>query len=270
MRTGYDSDNIEEIPADAQVVFFYSDGEPGTPTPAQLERFAGRVLIPITRKVGVVAKVVDVEVGCVWPPTEARHQIESGDSDTVYFEWGDLEAVTTALEGLNYNTWLAQWDGNAELPVIPGHNVVAKQYVSPPHSGGHYDKSVVSDEWPVAIAVPPSTKEDIMAEAPADTGQTGTAPPEVPADDETEAADQKTKLDAPIVDACFVSGGGYMVAADGGVFVSDAGVFHGSMAGNKLDADICAILVVDHTGYTLVAEDGGTFRFGNGPDVAAL
>lgn len=265
----YDSDNVDDIPADAGAVMFYNDGEPGTPTAAQLERFAGRSLVPITRKVGVKAKVVDVESGCVWPPTEARQQIQSGDSDTVYCNLNDWQTqVKEDLAGLQFNLIIAEYDGNAEIPVFPGVNCVGKQFCSPTEppqapSGGHYDKSVVSTVW---LGIQPAPPEDGMH-----------APPESPPNDPIEAADGKMVLSAPIVDAIWVAGGCYMVAADGGVFTRDAAVFHGSIPQlqgegkvGPLHADVCTIVAQDHTGYTLIAEDGGTFRFGNGPDIQAL
>lgn len=264
-RTGYDSDNIDDIPEEAEVVFFYADGEPGTPTTQQLQRFQGRTLIPITRKVGVKAKVADVEPGCIWPPSEARQQFEQGLSDTVYCNWSEHTEVMTALQGLTYNMWLGQWDSNPELPVIEGTTVVAKQYGSPANntSPGHYDLSSLADNWPTASTPQenPVTHTEPVQDPPVHAD-----PTDAPLGD----ADNDSELQAPVVDAVWVSGGCYMVAADGGVFCSDAAVFHGSMAGHKLNAAVCAILVADHTGYTLVAEDGGTFRFGNGPEVPAL
>lgn len=251
----YDSDNIDDIPADAGMVMFYCDGEPGTPTASQLARFAGRELVPITRRAGVAGKVVDVEPDCVWPPgPKLAHHLDSGLSDTVYCSLADFnEAVREALGDRRPDLIIADYDNNPTIPVIEGWNVVGKQYATTPQSGGHFDVTCVSDAWPRkdSKAVSDITVTDEMHE-------------------KVEAADGKMELAAPIVDAVWVAGGCYMVAADGGVFVRDAAVFHGSMAGHELAADIVSILVADHTGYTLVAADGGTFRFGNGPEVMPL
>lgn len=264
MRQMYDSDNIDDIPDTAEVVAFYCDGEPGTPTAQQLDRFQGKTLVPITRKTGVKAKVADIEPGCIWPPTDARPHFDQGDSDTAYCDWNDHQEVIDALTGSpNFQgLWIASYDGVQELPVIPGVNVVAKQYANPTTSGGHYDLSVISDEWPVPVTAPPQEVQPVTTEPEPDYKEQ--------MDEPVPAADGKERLDAPIVDAVWVAGGCYMVAADGGVFVRDAAVFHGSMAGHTLNADVVSILVADHTGYTLVAADGGTFRFGNGPEVQAL
>ncbi|GLY65481.1 hypothetical protein [Amycolatopsis taiwanensis] len=40
--------------------------------------------------------------------------------------------------------WVARYDGVANLPV----GCVAKQYINPPGSGGHFDLSAVADFWP--------------------------------------------------------------------------------------------------------------------------
>lgn len=254
MRAMYDSDNIDDIPADVEAVMYYVDGEPGTPTPEQLQRFAGKTLVPITRKVGVKAKVIDVEPACVWPPSEARTQIEQGLSDTVYYGLDTESEVLAALQGLTFHRFVAHYDDN---PVIDNPEWVAKQYQNSTMSGGHYDVSVLSDNWPIPANVPqenPVTNAD-YTDAP------------------IEAADAKEQLAAPIVDAVTVKNGTgvYMVAADGGVFCSGDAPFHGNATDVKLAHAICAIVAApDGSGYTLVAEDGGTFRYGNGPEVPAL
>ena len=265
MRTMYDSDNIDDIPDTAEAVAFYNDGEPGTPTPEQLGRFQGRILVPITRKVGVKAKVADIEPGCIWPPETARGHFDEGNSDTAYCSFDNSQTVADSLQGSpNFKyMWVADYDGVQELPTVAGVTVVAKQYASESTgSGGHYDLSVISDQWPVPVTAP-------AQEAPVSNPETQPDYKEQ-MDEPVPAADGKVTLDSPIVDAVWVAGGCYMVAADGGVFCRDAAVFHGSMSGHTLAADVVAILVADHSGYTLVAADGGTFRFGNGPEVQAL
>ena len=272
LRVMYDSDNLDDIPAEAEIVAFYDDGEPGTPTPEQLSKHAGKVLVSITRKVGVKAKVADIEPGCIWPPSNAIGHFHNGLSDTVYCSLGNLPRVHGVLDplfpGLSY--WVAEWDGDSSaLPTVEGVNIVAKQFVSPSYMTvpGHYDVSIVSDNWPVPNPNPTTKKETPVSDVP-------THPEDVPVRD----ADNDLTLAAPIVDAVSVAGGLYMVAADGGVFVQDAAVFHGSVPALKdaqgqpikLNASIVSILVDDHSGYTLVGGDGGMFRFGNGPEYRSL
>ena len=264
LRIMYDSDNIDAIPDTAEIVAFYCDGEPGTASVQQLERFAGKTLVPITRRVGVTAKVVDIEPGCVWPPDQAYDQIKNGLSDTAYFDESNRQAVEAALNGLVYHKWVAAYPGVGEQLQEPDD--AAHQYANSNTSGGHYDLSVVSDTWPVNTTT---------------GGQVTNVEPATPAQDSQdqplEDADANARLQAPIVDAVYFAGGGYMVAADGGVFPYGNAVYHGSIPQlqqeskmGALHAAICTILAVDNRGYTLVAEDGGTFMFGTGPQVNAL
>jgi hypothetical protein len=82
-------------------------------------------------------------------------------------------------------------------------------------------------------------------------------------------------LNAPIVDATAVPGAGdakWFAASDGGVFTEGAGAqFYGSMGGKPLNAPVTAI-VPSHSGhgYLLVAQDGGTFAFGDFPPTRSL
>lgn len=73
-----------------------------------------------------------------------------------------------------------------------------------------------------------------------------------------------TRLEAPIVGMATdqVTGGYWLVAADGGVFSFDA-PFFGSMGGRPLNAPIVGMAAdPSGNGYWLVASDGGVFSFG--------
>lgn len=263
MRTMYDSDNIDAIPDSAEIVAFYCDGEPGTATAQQLARFAGKVLVPITRKTGVRAKVADIEPGCIWPPSEARSHFEQGLSDTAYFGESNRGEVEQALQGLTFHRWVAAYPGNGDQ--LLDSNDVAHQYANSDTSGGHYDLSVVSDQWPTVAAS--TTQEGAVSNVPAQDSS----------DQPIEDAKGVEKLQAPIVDAVSVPGGRYLVAADGGVFGFGDAPYFGSIPDlikegkiTELHAAICSIVAVDNRGYTLIAEDGGEFVFGQGTTYGPL
>jgi hypothetical protein len=141
--TMYDSDNLDDIPPSAAAVMFYCDGEPGTATPAQLARFAGRPMVSCTRRAMVAGRVADIEPGCIWPPAAAAPHFANGLSDTAYGSLSDMPAIRTALNGLCDDFLVADYDG---VPSVPA-GYVGKQYIDPPASGGHWDLSVVDADW---------------------------------------------------------------------------------------------------------------------------
>jgi len=59
--------------------------------------------------------------------------------------------------------------------------------------------------------------------------------------------------------------GYYLCGADGGVFCFGDAVFHGSLAGTRLNASIVGMAVHPEGGYVLAAADGGVFAFGDVP-----
>lgn len=269
MRKMYDSDNLDDIPADAEIVAFYNDGEPGTATPEQLQRFSGKVLVPITRKVGVVAKVADIEPGCIWPPSEAVVQFQNGDSDTAYYnesDRGEVEAVLNSA-GVKYYKWVAAYPGNGENLLQPGDS--AHQYADPESgSGGHFDLSVVSDSWPVPVEQAPNTPVEGESVSTVHTDYN---------DEPLEDAKDSVQLQAPVVDAVQITGGRYLVAADGGVFCFGDAKYYGSIPDlikegkmGPLQAAVCTIIAVDNRGYTLITQDGGEFVFGAGVSEGSL
>lgn len=258
-RTMYDSDNIDAVPDDAEIIAFYNDGEPGTATVEQLQRFSGRILVPITRAYGVKSKVGDIETGAL-TLDQAIQMLDSGDIDTLYFSmsrWTSME-IPNALGIRTPFKWVADYPGTLTPPadISPFD---AWQYASPSQGvPGHYDLSVVSDTWPVKGTVVASPVEPVVHADYTDT----------PLEDATG----KILLNAPIVDAVAIGESqGYMVAADGGVFTYGGAPFHGSVGNVQLNAAVCAIVANGTQGYTLIAQDGGTFMFGpNPPHVPAL
>lgn len=152
----YDSTRPAEIPADAQMVAGYVDGMYAW-GPQDWARFPHAVHVEISAVGTDRGTVVDVEVGCVWPPESAvpwvRRARARGVDPTVYCNWSnDLQHVKAAFIRAGEpepHYWVARYDGQAEVP----EGTVGKQYQAPEapgaaQAGGHYDVSSMADYWP--------------------------------------------------------------------------------------------------------------------------
>lgn len=142
----YDSDNIDDIPDNARIVAYYNDGEAGTATPTQLARFIanGTVLVSITRRYGVRAKVIDYESGAA-TLSNVIDQIDNHLSDTVYASYDMFPYINNVLPGRVYNKWCADYSMTAIPPGFVGIQFAG----SPGASPGHYDLSYIVDSgWP--------------------------------------------------------------------------------------------------------------------------
>lgn len=152
MRKMYDSVAPAAIPRDAQMVAGYVDGRYAW-SKEDWGRFPNATKVTISAIGTALAHVVDVEVGCVWPPERAvpwvRRARAAGIDPTVYVnernDWGPTKRAFDAAGEPHPHWWVANYDNRAGyLP--PG--AVARQYANEPLAGGHYDLSTVADYWP--------------------------------------------------------------------------------------------------------------------------
>jgi hypothetical protein len=161
---GYDSDNLDDIPADAQLVLYYDDGQPGSATPAQLERFPTAILQSITRSPNVVAYWGDVEPGCIWPISQAVTVWKENLVKGLYISESNWLALRQAISTSGTPPppyWVAAYpDIYPTNPSIPQSWIdlgcVLWQFAgSPGTSPGHYDQSITIPNFPTPLPPPP-------------------------------------------------------------------------------------------------------------------
>jgi hypothetical protein len=146
----YDSTSPEDIPVTAELVAGYVDGSYAW-SQAGWNRFP-----TTTPKVGIsclatnAGDVLDIEAGCAVPPQApgwARARRQAGVDPTVYVNRSSWQQVRSAFMAQGVAEpwyWVATLDGT-QLPLVD--RVVACQYIGEPGSGGHYDLSIVRDDW---------------------------------------------------------------------------------------------------------------------------
>lgn len=179
MRTMHDSTTAADIPANAQIVAGYVSGRYRWSDP-DWARFPRAIKVRIATQASVNdGHVLDVEPGDATPeqaPGWVRMRRAAGIDPTIYCNLSALPQVQAAFRSAGVpepHYWVARYDGVANLP----SGCVAKQYIDPPGSGGHYDLSAVADFWPgvdpapisstPAITSPTISEEDyIMARLP--------------------------------------------------------------------------------------------------------
>lgn len=258
----YDSDNILDIPAQAEIIAYYNDGEPGSATPEQVAHFPNAKHYPITRKVGVKAYWADVENGAM-TIADFIHELVAGNVKGIYIGWDRVPELNVAVMAANlvgqYDMWTAHWDV-AQLD----SGAVWTQFKSPtsnPPSEGHYDVSYVWSNW--------TPKGDNPVTQVPNQETNWTAPDsEAPV---TDASGQE--LAAPIVGAVATpSGNGvWLFASDGGVFAFGDAQHFGSIPDlvrekkmEGLNKPVVAMVSTKNgEGYCLFGQDGGAFNFGN-------
>ena len=146
----YDSVTAADIPLGVQMVAGYDDGLYAW-SDADWQRFPNAVHVHIATQPGNdTSPVMDCERGD-WSPSQipggCATRRQQGIVPTAYSTWSDWDAIKYACQMASIDPplwWLAAYD---YVPVIPDA-AIAKQYVNPPQSGGHYDLSVVRDHWP--------------------------------------------------------------------------------------------------------------------------
>jgi hypothetical protein len=159
MGTMFDAVDVAAIPADAEIVAGYVDGN--WPTfDALVKAFpnAECVSITVTGKPG--ARVADCETGDLTPQTAAgwaHSEIAAGRRPCIYYARSNASTLTAALNASgvaigDVDFWVADWTGQPHL--IAGS--VATQYADPTTSGGNYDLSETVAGWPVASSSPPA------------------------------------------------------------------------------------------------------------------
>lgn len=150
-RTMYDSTNVQDDPADAQLVGYYVDGIYAVSEAAVRARFPNAVLVAISA-IGTNAGIVgDVEPGCITIPQSVDWVLmrrAAGLDPTLYvnqtYGWA-LARQAFFNRGIPQpHWWVANYD---DVAVIPA-GAVAKQYANPTLTHGHFDLSVVADIWP--------------------------------------------------------------------------------------------------------------------------
>ena len=298
MRTVLDTDNLDNITGDHvpdfQVVAYYVDGEPGSATAEQVnsfnQRYPNKTHWTISRKRGIRANWIDVEGGAA-NGSDAGNDLKDGNVTGIYCSLDSKPGIEQQVRDTGYqgniDWWTANWNkaGEPQPSVDIGSRVTQVQSPSSnPPSPGHWDRSVADDTVLTQAPLPDVsgvlTGDDVLTDQTAE------------AHDPTRAADGKT-INAPIVDAAYIPGGYYLVAADGGVFTFGTATFWGSIPGwqdgtkmvagpdgrpqavpwtdaegkpgkfGPLNGSIVAIAAVDQNGYVLFGDDGGVFNFGD-------
>jgi hypothetical protein len=172
---GYDSDNIDDIPLSAELLLYYADGEPGTATPLQLQRFSTiTIKQSITRNLNSPAYWGDVEPGCLWPINQAIAAWQQKLVKGFYIDasnWTTLRDAIAAAQLQPPPYWVAEYPSGPLLvnPAVPQSWIdlgcVMWQYIDPPQSGGHFDLSVTVPGFPVPIPIQPFEGLKIMSVA---------------------------------------------------------------------------------------------------------
>ena len=153
----YDSTNPFDIPIGAPMVAGYVDGLYKW-SDAGWQRFPEAIWV----RIAVFAstndgQVLDVENGDATPaqaPGWAKMRLAAGQIPTLYFSlslFGDVNKAMTDAGVKTWGVWVADWTGSPFLH----SGTYATQYDHPPHSGGHYDLSIVADYWP-GVDPPPT------------------------------------------------------------------------------------------------------------------
>jgi hypothetical protein len=174
----YDSVNPYHIPRTAHAVAGYIDG-PYAWTAAGWAWHGAPLKIRIATRASTNAgHVLDVEPGDATPAQAVswvRMRRKAGAIPAIYASRSLIPTIQAAFRaaGEPYPLWwIAEWTGAPHW--IGG--AIAVQYDHPPHSGGHYDLSLVGDYWPGADPPPPAPP----APPPAPTPPPPTPPPPPP------------------------------------------------------------------------------------------
>ena len=154
-RTMYDSVTPAAIPADAQMVAGYLDGEYAW-TSQDWARFAGAVKITITITATNQGDVLDVETGDATsgqaPGWIKARRMSGHNQPTIYCNRSTVQSVIQACtsEKLTLNAdywiWLATLDGTTSYPAVP-KGIVAYQDKSAAMLGFNADSSLVVADW---------------------------------------------------------------------------------------------------------------------------
>jgi hypothetical protein len=174
-RLMYDSNVLDDIPADARIAASYGTGPYAVNIGQFIQRFPSvpRVLIDITGEDPQGCSVLDVENGAATPadaPAWIRDRLRTaGNYAIVYCALDTMSSVMGAtgdlIHGKDYWFWIAnpEWDfATAQSYADNTPGVIGVQYQWPGYgSPGHYDVSVITANWwhadpaPVTVPKPP-------------------------------------------------------------------------------------------------------------------
>ena len=150
-RLAYDGTRPELIPAHAEGIMYYADGDFAW-TKEDLARFPKARRRAITVLNNPHANIADVEKGNMVPSdcpgflAAWRHEHARGLPGTIYCSRDTLAEVQAVCHGLEYSVWLATLDGTIPTSIKGGGTLVAVQY-----EGGltaEYDVSaLLNDTW---------------------------------------------------------------------------------------------------------------------------
>lgn len=156
MRIMYDSVTARDIPSSVGMVAGYVNGKYAW-SQADWDRFPNAVKVRIATRGNVTdGHVLDVEVGAAQPyqaPGWAVQRRSVGVDPTVYCSLASWDMVRAAFRRATVpepHYWIAHYDNVRDIP----SGAVAKQFINPPKSGGHFDLSMVADYWPGIDPVP--------------------------------------------------------------------------------------------------------------------
>ncbi len=156
----YDSTSSADIPAGVDMVAGYTDGLYAWSAADWVRHRASKTVRICAVTIDMTAQVADIENGALTAAQGAEFLVQKkarGQIGALYFSrsrYGEVAAAAAArgLSSSDWTVWAAEWNG---IPhIVPG--TYATQYADPAYgSGGHYDVSLVADNWP-GIDSPPA------------------------------------------------------------------------------------------------------------------
>ena len=167
-RLCFDSTDPNAIPASAEMVLQYIDGANAAVVEAWAQAAAGRFASAKKIRVACLAStndgdLLDVEQGNATPgsaPGWVQMRRAAGVDPGVYVNLSNWTAVMEAFQAAAVaqpHYWLAEYDNDPTIP--PGAD--AKQYANEPLTGGNYDISTVSPDWPQGDTMTPEQAQQL-------------------------------------------------------------------------------------------------------------
>lgn len=159
MRTLYDSIRADGMPPDGNMYACYTDGLYSNEA-AVRAAFPGKPIVRISAIGKADADVIDVEPGCVWPPSAAAPWLAARPNAVIYCGLANLATVVAAL-GTNHSYWVAHYTNTPHQCSqarcgysTAGARIVGTQYGGDSNAGGyHFDVSAIYDDTWLADGV---------------------------------------------------------------------------------------------------------------------
>lgn len=158
--TCYDSSTWTDIPKSAEAVLLYIDGLYKAPMDAPLTFPNLKATWWITIWDEPMAQVIDVENGDATPAKALEWSLvkrQMGATPIVYCNDSTWPEVKRLFDNAK-QFWPLWWEAAPGKPPVIEGEAWARQYAWPPHTGGHYDLSIV----PYMDPNPPITPEEAM------------------------------------------------------------------------------------------------------------